>query len=368
MLEGKGMYLWIISRVEGGDPNAIADLAKEAGMSHVLIKVADGSRAYNIDKETHIDNVPPLVAALRQRGIQPWGWQYIYGHNALTEARIAVERVRQFNLDGFVVNAEIEFKEKGMDVVAGRYMQELRAGLPDKPIAISSYRYPAMHRPFPWETFLEYSDFNMPQVYWVKSYNPAQQLLKSLREFQSLRVWRPYFPTGCAYPEDSWAPTPAQITEFLQACRDNNLPGANFWEWYYARKNNSALWDAVRRFPWEAPKVDQPQDISIRYMEALNSHDPVKVAALYNSNGVHVSAQRTLQGPEAILNWYNSLLRDTLPNGRFEITGDSRTDAIRTLTWTAESSTGRVLDGKDSLGMKDEQIAYHYTYFTVAKP
>lgn len=365
ILEGKGMYLWIISRVEGGDPNAIAETAKQAGLSHVLIKVADGSSPYNIDKVTKRDNVPAMVAALRSRGVQAWGWQYIYGHNAHTEAQIAIQRTREFNLDGFVVNAEIEFKQKGMEVPARQYMQELRAGLPNTPIGFSSFRYPSMHRPIPFELFLEYSDINMPQVYWIKSYNPAQQLLKSLREYQGLRVWRPYLPTGAAYPEEGWSPTPEQLTEFMQACRDNGLPGANFWEWYYARRNNSPLWNAISNFAWQTPPPEKPVDINVRYIDALNSNDPVKVAALYGSGGVHVNAQRTVQGPQAILGWYNSLLRDTLPGARFEITGASQDNNVRTLTWTAQSDSGRVLDGKDALGVKDEKIAYHYTYFTV---
>jgi hypothetical protein len=366
MLQGKGMYLWIINRVEGGDPNAIAELAKQAGMSHVLIKVADGSYPYNVDKQTKVDHVPAMVAALRQRGIQPWGWQYIYGRNAITEARIAVQRVREFNLPGFVVNAEVEFKQKGMDIVAGKYMEELRAGLPNTPIALSTFRYPSLHRPFPFETFLEYSDLNMPQVYWVKSYNPAQQLLKSLREFQALRVWRPYLPTGCAYSEGSWKPTPEHIIEFLAACREYGLPGANFWEWYYARREKSVLWDAVRNFSW-APPQSEKVDIAIRYIDAVNSNDPVKVASLYDAEGVHVTAQRTAQGSQNILRWYNTLLSDTLPNARFAITGQQQDGNIRILTWTAESASGRVLDGKDALGIKDNQIAYHYTYFTVHK-
>jgi hypothetical protein len=374
MLQGKGMYLWRIHRVEGGDPNAIAEAAHQAGLSHVLVKIADGRGTYNTYKvedgremyqyQGGEDHVPAVVAALRAKGIQPWGWQYIYGTDPVKEARIAVQRVKQFNLPGFVVNAEIEFQERGMDVKAGVYMEELRAGLPNTTIALSSFRYPNMH-PIPWDTFLEYCDINMPQVYWVGANNPAQQLVKSLREFQARKVWRPYFPTGAAYGEHGWRATPEQVSSFLQAVKDNGLPGANFWEWYYARQYEHALWKPIENFDW--PVAAQPVDISIRYLEALNSSDPVKVASLYGNAGVHVTAQRTLQGSEPILRWYNTLLQQTLPNARFELTGQSQSENLRTLTWTAESATGRVLDGKDTLGVKNDQIAYHYSYFTVQR-
>src|SRR3970282_643832 len=99
MLQGKGMYLWRIHRAEGGDPNAIADAAQKAGLTHVLIKVAAGARTYNTYKvkdgremynyQSGEDHVPALVAALRAKGIQPWGWQYIYGEYPVREGLLA---------------------------------------------------------------------------------------------------------------------------------------------------------------------------------------------------------------------------------------------------------------------------------------
>jgi hypothetical protein len=150
----------------------------------------------------------------------------------------------------------------------------------------------------------------------------------------------------------------------MQACRDNDLPGANFWEWYYARRA-PALWEAVKDFEWAAPPPEKPRDVSERFIEALNTKDPVKVTSLYGNAGVHVTGDRTIQGTEGILRWYNSLLREVLPNAHFEATGTSQKENLRVITWTATSENGQVLDGKDSLGVKDGKIAYHYTYFTV---
>ena len=47
MLTGKGMYIWKIKNVEGGDGNAASIAALNAGLTHVLIKVLDGPWAYN---------------------------------------------------------------------------------------------------------------------------------------------------------------------------------------------------------------------------------------------------------------------------------------------------------------------------------
>ena len=376
ILQGKGMYLWRINNVEGGNPGAMAEVAQQAGLTHVLVKVADGRGTYNTYKkeggyeyfnwQNGIDHVPGVVAALRARNIKVWGWQYIYGEDPLLEARMAIRRIKQFQLDGFTVNAEIQFEKLGMDVPARKYMTELRRELPDLPIALSSYRYPHVHAYFPWAAFLEFCDLNMPQVYWMGATNPAEQLGRSLREFQSMPVWRPIFPTGAAFQEHGWRAKPAEVTAFMAAVKQNGLPGCNFWEWYYARQKDSELWNPVKDFAWGEAR--EKPDVVIRYMEALNSKDAVKVTALYDPSGVHVTARRTLQGSEAILRWYNSLLRSALPDAYFSITGRSQQGNVHTITWTAESSAGKVLDGKDSLGVKDDKIAYHYSYFTVQKP
>jgi len=121
--QGKGIFIWQIKQLAGGDANAITGLAKAAKLTHVLIKVADGKYSYNITNG--VDMVPGLVASLRSHGIQAWGWQYIYGRDPIAEAKKGIERVKQFALDGFVVNAEKEFKADGMDKVAKKYMEDI---------------------------------------------------------------------------------------------------------------------------------------------------------------------------------------------------------------------------------------------------
>ena len=153
-LSGQGFFIWQLWRTEGEDAEAIALLAKEADLSHVLIKVADGTTVYNYDHEGQVDRVPPVAQALRAQGIQVWGWQYIYGDNPLGEARRAIQRVVELELDGFVLDAEKQYKESGKETAARQYMQELRAGLPDTPLALSTYRYPKLHPQIPYSEFL----------------------------------------------------------------------------------------------------------------------------------------------------------------------------------------------------------------------
>ena len=365
-LQGKGFYIWKIRDCEGGDANAILSEARKADLSHVLIKIADGTNTYNFDSQRRIDLVPPVARALKNAGIQVWGWQYIYGSDPIGEARKAVQRMNELGLDGFAVDAETEYKQPGKDVAARKYMQELRNALPELPIALSSFRYPSYHPQFPFKDFLEFCDLNMPQVYWQGAHNPDTQLIRSVREFQNFTPARPVFPTGAAYGVAGWTPTPEDIKKLLDSAKELNLEGGNFWSWDYARKNLTDVWNAVRDYPW--PSAAPPKDMSERIIAALNKRDPLKATTLYAPLGVHVTAARTIQGPEAILAWYNTLLNQILPNAQFALTGYSGTGNSRHFTWTAASTAGDVLNGNDTLGLQDGKIAYHYTFFTVTAP
>jgi hypothetical protein len=362
-LTGKGYYIWKIPQCENGNVAAIASVAKAAGLTHLLIKVANGIYAYNYDFTRNVDLVPPLVQALKAQGIEAWGWHYVFGNDPQGEARIAVKRARDLDLDGFVVNAEVEYKQPGKKSAADRYMRDLRAGLPNTPIGLSSFRFPSYHPQLPWKEFLERCDYNMPQVYWMQANNPGAQLARCIREFQGMAPFREIFPTGAAFSEHGWTPKPEEITAFLQTAQTKNLNGANFWSWDSSRPRLPQLWDAVAGYPWSG--TPPALDIAQQYVNALNTRNPDQMLAIYQANPVHVNAARTIQGLPALRAWYVTLFNQLLPSGTFTLTGYSGVGSSRHLTWTAVSSAGRVTNGNDALGLADGKIGYHYTFFTI---
>ena len=60
------------------------------------------------------------------------------------------------------------------------------------------------------------------------------------------------------------------------------------------------------------------------------------------------------------------MFQTLLPEASFTVTGKSGQGESRRFTWTAKSKRGKVLDGSDTIGLKDGRIQYHYTYFTVS--
>ena len=364
-LQGKGFYIWQIKRCEAGSATAIANAAVQAGLSHVLIKIADGTSAYNIDSASGVDLVPAVKQALKLRNIQVWGWHYVYGYDPTGEANIAIQRIQQLGLDGYAIDAEAQYKEPGRDAAARTFMTRLRSALPSFPIALSSYRYPTYHPQLPWQAFLEKCDLNMPQVYWVEAHNPGEQLARSLREFQAITPFRPLIPTGSAYKQGTWAPSPAEIIEFLDTARNLNMSAANFWEWGHTRLYLPQLWDTVAAYSWS---ITPQEDILERYFAALNAHNLDQLMALYHSDAVHVDARSTIQGSSALRLWYSKLFNQVLPNATFTLGENSSNAGSRYFAWTAQSTGGTVSDGNDSFGIVAGKILYHYTQFSVTPP
>lgn len=272
MIEGKGQFMWVLTRCQGGSPLAIAEEAQQAGLSHVLIKIAGGPYAFN-----HEADIEGIVLALHGLGIKVWGWQYIYGYQPRSEARMGATRTLAFDMDGFIVDAEREFRRPGMDVVARQYMQELKSRLGDLPIGLSSYRFPYYQPNFPWEEFRQGCDFDMPQVYWEGKHNSATQLQMSYDTFQDMTPRLPYVATGAAYKRGDWAVTPLDIEYFMDNAQTLGLSGVNFWEWGHTRKYLPDVWDAIAAYDWEdgdppapSPEPPEPTDEAIVTAYKLN--------------------------------------------------------------------------------------------------
>jgi hypothetical protein len=366
MLQGKGFFTWKIPRCENGDPGQIAAQAKNAGLTHMLIKVADGPVIYHGTWGDSTDYTTPVVNALRGKGIQVWGWHYIYGDYPTGEANTAIARIRQYNLDGYVLDVEGEFKASGKKAAAKQFMNRLRAAFPDLTIALSSYRFPSLHPQIPWTEFLEQCNINMPQVYWMKAHNPADQLERSVNELTAKKPSLPVIPTGAAFREQGWQPTDTEVTEFFTKAKELNLSAANFWEWSDARSGiMPGVWEVIRDFQWSGR--NEPKDVCEILIEALNSHNIDKIINLYGPPAIHISAQRTTQGVENLRTWYYKMLNEMLPSAQFKIGSFTGKGSSRHFTWTATSTKGFVHNGTDTLGISHGKISYHYSFFTVTK-
>jgi hypothetical protein len=362
-LTGKGFMIWQLPACEGGSPDAIAETAVMSGLTHVLIKIADGAYPVNVDEANNNDLLPPVVSALRAAGIQVWGWHYVYGYEPMREASQASQRVLELELDGYVIDAESEWKRSGKVSNATHFMQELRMALGNTPIALSSYRWPSLHPEFPWKEFLGSCDYCMPQVYYIKSNSPGEDLRRCVREYQAFKDCPPIIPTGPAFAEGNWKPDADSTLDFLATADNLGLPAVNFYSWDYARKRLPEVWDTIAGY--RRGSGTTPRDLLARYFEALNLRNPDLMVPLYSTDATHITAARMIQGQEAIRGWYQNLFSRILPDASFSYDTNSGSGSARSFNWQATSQKKQVRNGQDTFGLRNGRIAYHYSFFTL---
>jgi hypothetical protein len=358
-LTGKGFWIWKIKSCEGGNATAIANEAAAASLTHVPIKIADGPNQYNYDRIAKVDLIAPVRAALKLKNIQVWGWHYVYGADPIGEANIAIQQIQRLGLDGYIIDAEAEYEDTGMTNAARQFMNALRAALPSFPIALSSYRFPTLHRSLPWATFLEKCDYNMPQVYWEQAHNPVTQLNRCVNEFKALTPYRTIIPTGPTYSTGGWQPNDYDIKRFMDTAKDLGLPGVNFFSWDECKATTSSLWTIISAYPWGGPPGS---DFAQNYISALNSHDANQVLSLYQANAAHVTAARTIQGTSALSAWFNQLFTTIMPNAVFQLTGSSGSSNNRSVTWLATSGSS-TFSGSDTFGLQNGKAIYQFTIY-----
>jgi murein DD-endopeptidase MepM/ murein hydrolase activator NlpD len=285
VIEGKGYYTWRIEKVltRPGMRSAqeAVERAQNAGIEHVIVKIADGEDKFPIPEKdaggVKEQATVEFIAALRAAGITVWGWAFAYGQDADPEkqARVFAERARYFEMEGLVVNAEDlgqrRWSEAGGATRARDYMGALRhelASVQGAVVGLSSYRYLRYHPTFPFAAFIEDCDLVMPQIYWIaKGEGDALVSLRhSYEEHKEAFPNKLFVPTGATFGQMVatnneryfWSASPQQIHRFMDQARALGLPAVTFWSWEHAyydlsnqRYNGSELWDAVAVYAYD---------------------------------------------------------------------------------------------------------------------
>ncbi len=364
-LKGKGFFLSRIKNCENGDSERIATLASNAGLSHLIIKIADGVSPSNMDVDTKKDLVPSLVGALRARNISVWGCHHIYGLQPEGEAGIAIERLMQCALDGYVVNAGVEYEQPGRSASASIFMTRLRQSLPDIPVALSSFKYPSLHRQFPWQSFLEKCDLIMPQVYWLKTHgNAGAQLSRSVQEFKGIFPHLPVCPTGPTFKEWGWSPYPEEILDFLNTAKSIGVQAVNFHSFdTVLQPLQQSLWQIIKNNPWQSQSLEK--GIAEQYVNALNNRSLDQVLALYDENATFVSSRGILRGSRRFKRWYENLFERIVPSDKFTLLNStSLLDSIN-FEWQARMANPKTsIVSREIIRLENEKISIHYSIYS----
>jgi murein DD-endopeptidase MepM/ murein hydrolase activator NlpD len=286
VLKGKGIFIWEIQSCDGGDATRLVALVRAAQISHVILKLSDGTYDFPLPAGDPGGRVESLTDAairtFRAAGVAVWSLAHVYGTDPVMEAHRAASRVMRWRLDGLVISPQTGYT--GQPERARQFMSTLRSDLgATRPVALSLFRDPdSLDSPsapqadrFPIDEFAAQCDLVMPQVFWIArdGGDPAAVLRGSHSQYTRRYPNTPYVPTGAAFGERygtlTWSATPTQIALYISQARALGLEAVNFWSWQHARRDANSpvysgtqLWDAVANYPWpvggSAPGTEPP--------------------------------------------------------------------------------------------------------------
>ena len=229
--DGQGMWIWYVSKSNGGNVASIVAQAHAAGVSTLFIKSSDGSSNYWSQFS------PQLVAELHANGLRACAWQYVYGSNPAGEANLGAKAAAN-GADCLVIDAESEYE--GRYSAAQSYIDDLRAKVgPAYPLALASFPYVSYHPALPYSVFLgpNGAQYNAPQMYW-KDIGVSVDTVYANTFIHNRVYGRPIFPLGQTYG----GVRASDVLRFREEAVDYGSTGLSFWDW---QETPASGWSAL---------------------------------------------------------------------------------------------------------------------------
>lgn len=251
---GKGMWIWQIWNDEGGNLASMISRLKSAGVTWIAVKLGDSNSPWNSPGHSFYTwasangGIDSVVSKFHSNGIKFYGWQYVYGANQYSgtgttanEADVTNEILDIPGIDGFIIDAEVEFEASGMTAVAAQYVDSVRAAHPNSFVALTSFAR-VTGQPIPWTTFLQSCDVNMPQAYWaLRPTSPVTEFNAMRNDFNSWeQTWinegyitaiKPIVPIGCEGPNTGYTEEFGDIQQFSNLVQGVGYVGMSLWEY-----------------------------------------------------------------------------------------------------------------------------------------
>jgi hypothetical protein len=247
-LDRQGMWIWYVSRSEGGSVPGILARARQGGIGTVYVKSGDAGSVWSQFNRS-------LVGALHRGGLDVCAWQFVYGERPVAEAKVGAAAVRR-GADCLVIDAEAEYE--GRYAAAERYVRALRARVgAGYPLSLAGFPYVDYHPAFPYSVFFgpEGATYNQPQMYWRAIGTSVRTVYEHTYLFN--RLWgRPIYPIGQTYE----SPSRGEVMRFRRFAQSYGGLAPSWWSW---QETGNRTWSALGAttsgpLPDYSPVVEHP--------------------------------------------------------------------------------------------------------------
>ena len=244
---GKGMWMWLPEKVEGGNPEATVLRAREMGLSHIYVRT--GSSKMGFYAQQYLNDFLPRAHAA---GIRVYGWDFPYLFDPAADVARSMQAITYTTPDGHRIDGfapDIETRGEGVNIgapQAAAYTNGLRAAVgPGYPlIAVVPRPNPALVT-YPMAEVVAPFDAIAPMVYWMGR-DPGTDIASAITHLS--QYGKPIIPIGQAYDGQGeggppGVPSRGQIQRFMQVAEEQGAIGVSFWSWQHA---NAEAWYAIR--------------------------------------------------------------------------------------------------------------------------
>jgi hypothetical protein len=232
----RGMWIWVLSRSNGGNLSSIASQSHRNGIQTLYIKSSDGSGMWSQFNSG-------VVQTLHSQGIRVCAWQFVYGNHPTLEAQAGANAVHR-GADCLVIDAEGQYEHKYAS--ARTYITRLRQSIGASfPVALAGFPYVDYHPAFPYSVFLGPggAQYSVPQMYW-RDIGTTVDAVYAHTYFYNRLYQRPIYPLGQVYN----SPPSKQLIRFREFLGIYGAGGVSWWDWQEAR---AYTWPAISR--WVGP-------------------------------------------------------------------------------------------------------------------
>ncbi|MGI8793209.1 MAG: peptidoglycan-binding domain-containing protein [Acidimicrobiales bacterium] len=246
---GKGMWIWLPTSVEGGDPVAIVSRAKAVGLTHLYVRT--GSTRDGFYAQDFLNALLPVAHA---NGIRVYGWDFPHLNQPGDDVQRAWAAITYKTPDGHRIDGfapDIETPSEGTNnnpnnaAAYGDWLcQEVG---PDFQLiaVVPRPSAPTLARRFPYAEVVAKFDAIAPMIYWMDK-DPGAEVAQAIQYLS--QFGKPIIPIGQSYDGGidggpGGRPSPQAIIKFMQVSWQLGAPATSFWSWQHA---DQPTWDTIR--------------------------------------------------------------------------------------------------------------------------
>ena len=245
--DAQGMWIWYISRSNGGNVPQIIGRAHRAHIGTVYVKASDGATGWS-------QFTSSLISALHAGGLKVCAWQFVYGNAPYREANLGAA-AKAKGADCLIIDAEGQYE--GKYASADKYIRKLRSQVgPNFPVSLAGFPYVDYHPGFPYSVFLGPggAQYNQPQMYW-KTIGTSVGNVYAHTYLYNRVYQRPIYPIGQTYE----APGLGTMQRFRRYAINYGATGVSWWSWQETTGSEwSVLAKRVGRMRGVQPSLELP--------------------------------------------------------------------------------------------------------------